>query len=52
MIDGILWALSDGGRWRNLPERFGPWQTVYDRFCKWTWEGLWDRLLEALRAVK
>jgi transposase len=52
MIDGILWALSDGGRWRNIPERFGPWQTVYDRFCKWTREGLWDRLLEALRAVK
>ncbi len=24
MIAGILWALSDGGRWRNLPERFGP----------------------------
>ena len=29
MIDGILWALSDGGRWRNLPERFGPWQSVF-----------------------
>ena len=27
MIDGILWALSDGGRWRNLPAEFGPWQT-------------------------
>jgi transposase len=28
MIDAILWALSDGGRWRNIPERFGPWQSV------------------------
>ena len=36
MIDGILWALADGGRWRNLPERFGPWQSVYDRFRSWT----------------
>jgi transposase len=34
MIDGVLWVLADGGRWRNVPERFGPWQTVYDRFRK------------------
>src|SRR5438034_10806668 len=43
LIDGILWVLSDGGRWRNLPERFGPWQTVYDRFRKWCRTGLCDR---------
>ena len=29
MIDAILWALSDGGRWRNTLERFGPWQSVF-----------------------
>src|SRR5262245_60956910 len=52
MIDGILHVLSDGGRWRNLPPEFGPWQTVYDRFRKWTREGLWDRLLDELRARK
>lgn len=52
VIDGILWILSDGGRWRNLPERFGPWQTVYDRFRKWTRQGFWDRLLESLRVIK
>ena len=52
MIDGILYALADGGRWRNLPPEFGPWQTVYDRFRKWTRAGLWDRLLDALRARK
>ena len=52
MIDGILHVLSDGGRWRNLPPEFGPWQTVYDRFRKWTREGLWDRLLDKLRARK
>ena len=52
MIDGILWALSDGGRWRNLPERFGPWQSVYDRFRNWTRQGLWDRLLRHLQARK
>jgi transposase len=52
MIDGILWALSDGGRWRNLPAEFGPWQTVYDRFRKWCRTGLWDRILLHLQARK
>ena len=52
MIDALLWALSDGGRWRNLPERFGPWQSVYDRFRNWTRRGLWDRILRRLQARK
>ncbi len=52
MIDGILWVLSDGGRWRNLPERFGPWQSVYDRFRNWVRRGLWDRFLRHLQARK
>lgn len=52
MIDGILWALSDGGRWRNLPERFGPWQSVYDRFRRWARRGLWDKVLRRLQARK
>lgn len=52
MIDAILWALSDGGRWRNLPAAFGPWQSAYDRFRRWTRSGLWDRVLAALRQRK
>ena len=52
MIDGILWALSDGGRWRNLPAEFGPWQSVYDRFRNWTRKGLWDKILRCLQARK
>ena len=52
MIDGILWALSDGGPWRNLPEYFGPWQSVYDRFRRWTRKGLWDKILRHLQARK
>ena len=49
-IDGILWALADGGRWRNVPKEFGPWQTVYDRFRKWCRNGLWDKILRRLQA--
>ena len=52
MIDAILWALSDGGRWRNLPAEFGPWQSAYDRFRRWTRSGLWDDVLAALRDRK
>jgi transposase len=52
MIDGMLWALSDGGRWRNIPKEFGPWQTVYDRFRKWCRSGLWDKILRRLQARK
>jgi transposase len=52
MIDGILWALSDGGRWRNVPKEFGPWQSVYDRFSRWTRQGLWDKILRRLQARK
>jgi transposase len=49
VIDGILWALSDGGRWRNLPERFGKWKTVYERFRRWPQEGPWDEILSELQ---
>jgi transposase len=52
MIDAILWVLSDGGRWRNVPAEFGPWQSVYDRFRSWTRGGIWDRILRHLQARK
>ena len=52
MIDGILWVLSDGGRWRNVPEEFGPWPSVYDRFRRWTRSGVWAGIVAALRDRK
>jgi transposase len=50
IINGILWILSTGAPWRDLPERFGPWQTVYDRFRRWVREGVWEQMLERLQA--
>jgi transposase len=35
IIYGILWVVHSGAPWRDLPERYGPWQTVYDRFNRW-----------------
>ncbi len=34
-----------GAPWRDLPSRYGPWQTCYDRFVRWRRDGIWDRLL-------
>ncbi|SBU94222.1 Putative transposase of IS4/5 family (DUF4096), partial [Streptomyces sp. Ncost-T6T-1] len=43
VLDGILWKLSTGAAWRDLPERYGPWKTVYERFRRWSADGTWDR---------
>ena len=45
VVNGILWKLRTGAPWRDLPERYGPWQTCYDRFVRWRRDGTWDRLL-------
>jgi transposase len=44
ILNGILWKLATGVPWRDLPERYGPWQTVYTRFRRWTAAGVWDQL--------
>src|SRR5437868_14042904 len=49
MLNAILWKLATGVPWRDLPERYGPWQTVYTRFRRWTRAGVWDRLLAAVQ---
>jgi transposase len=48
IVNGILWHLHTGAPWRDLPERYGPWQTVYDRFNFWCRDGTWATLLDAL----
>lgn len=49
MLNGILWILRTGAPWRDLPERFGPWETVYWYFNEWRSTGTYDRILEALQ---
>lgn len=49
MLNGIFWNLHTGAPWRDLPERFGPWQTVYDHFRNWRADGTYDRILQALQ---
>lgn len=48
-LNGILWILRTGAPWRDLPERYGKWKSVYDRFNTWRKEGMYERILRALR---
>jgi transposase len=48
-LNGIFWILSTGAPWRDLPERFGPWQTVYDPFRNWRKSGVFAAIIEALQ---
>jgi len=49
ILNGIFWRLNTGAPWRDLPERYGKWKTVHDRFTKLRKSGLLDRILEALQ---
>jgi len=51
IIDGILWIMRTGSPWRDLPEEFGPWRTVWDLFNKWNADGTLDEILQRLRAL-
>src|SRR5215467_2204527 len=48
LLNGILWILSTGAQWRDLPERYGPWETVYGHFHSLRTSGVFDRILDAL----
>lgn len=39
MLDGVLWGLCSGAAWRDMPDRFGLWSTVYQRFRGWRNQG-------------
>jgi transposase len=45
---GIFWVLRSGSPWRELPERYGPPTTCYNRFRRWSKAGVWDRLMHAI----
>jgi len=49
MLNGILWILRTGAPWRDLPERFGPWKTVYDYDRNWRNDGTFDRIVQELQ---
>ncbi|MGX8940050.1 IS5 family transposase [Symbiopectobacterium sp. Eva_TO] len=54
IINGMFWVLCSGAPWRDLPERYGPWKTVYNRFNRWSKSGviniIFNKLLSLLDA--
>ena len=52
MVEGILWILRTGSPWRDLPEEYGPWETVYGCFNRWNADGTLDEILRRLRALR
>lgn len=48
MLNGIFWILCSGAKWRDLPERYGPWKTVYQRFRQWRDNGTFEQVLRHL----
>jgi transposase len=50
LIDGIRWRTRAGVPWRDVPERYGPWETVYGLFRRWQRDGTWLRILTQLQA--
>ena len=48
VLEGIMFRLRTGCPWRDLPERFGPWQTVWKRHARFSKDGTWDQIMAAL----
>jgi transposase len=49
-LNGMLWVLRCGSPWRDMPERYGSWKTVYSRFRRWTDDSTFDKILARLQA--
>ena len=50
ILEGVIYRYRTGIPWRDLPEYFGPWQTVWKRHRRYTVDGTWDRILQSLLA--
>jgi transposase len=48
ILNGMFYILRTGCPWRDLPERYGPYTTVYNRFNRWRKAGIWDRMMDAI----
>lgn len=48
MLNAMVWIARSGAPWRDLPERYGPWETVYSRFRKWIEDGYLDNIFRVL----
>ncbi|MFD7734742.1 IS5 family transposase [Kitasatospora phosalacinea] len=52
VLNGIVWKLRTGSAWRDVPERYGSWQTLYTRFRRWALDDTFSRMLRQVQAEK
>src|SRR6266498_3162917 len=50
-MNGIRWVLRTGAPWRDLPERYGKWNSAFVRFTRWSKLGVWDAVFETLASL-
>ncbi|MEU4259412.1 IS5 family transposase [Streptomyces fradiae] len=50
VVNKILFRVRTGVPWRDLPERYGSWKTIYERHRRWSADGTWDRILQSVQA--
>lgn len=48
-VEGMAWKYRTGAPWRDVPERFGKWNTIYKRFTRWAEDGTWEQLLSEVQ---
>ncbi len=48
-VNAVIWIARTGAPWRDLPPRFGEWNSVYQRFNRWAKAGIWERVFQAVR---
>ena len=51
VVEATVWRYRTGAPWRDLPERFGNWNTLYKNFDRWAKAGVWARVLERVQAM-
>ena len=51
VVEATAWRFRTGSPWRDLPERFGNWNTIYKNFNRWSELGVWARVLEHVQAM-
>lgn len=50
LLNGIVWKIRTGSAWRDVPERYGSWQSLYTRFRRWALDGTFTAMLGAVQA--
>lgn len=47
-VDAVLWIARTGAHWRELPEQFGAWNSVFQRYNRWSKAGVWEQIFRSL----